>query len=131
MCREKKATKHQRYKKLVAKCDGDAHLLKKTYICLKCRSLPKQNLNNKCGLFDSESYVTFEKKIIDHVNVLQNNGIQIPASRSVFYNDVKKLLEVYFLRDFIVNVKDNKVVSVVIKNIPFVGDHEIKIKEQK
>lgn len=132
ICGTKKSTRHQRYKKLLGQCNGDVQVLKKTYVCLDCRSSLKHTTNkHQCDIFKIDLYYQLCSEINSLVVQLHKIGIQTPAHRALFYNDMKKLLEAYFLREFIINVKDNRVASVLIKNIPFMGDHEIKIKEQQ
>lgn len=135
-CNTKKLTKPHRYKKILDEYGGNRDLLKANYVCRDCkfkaakrwvtkkhmpRVLPSQ------GIEHTEPY----KKLVHDLSVgaftLHHNGIQHVECRNIFYLEVRKLLGAHNIVDFSINILDNKVVSITIKGIPFLGSHDIKI----
>lgn len=138
-CGKKKLTKPHRYKKLLNDFGGNREFLKANYVCRDCRfKLAKRWVTKKFmprtppsqGIEHTEPY----KKLVHDLSVgaftLHHNGIQHAECRNAFYFEVKRLLAQHNIVDFSINILDNKVVSITIRGLPFLGTHEIKIQEE-
>lgn len=138
-CGKKKLTKPQRYKKILNEYGGNRDLLKANYICQDCkfkaakRWVTKKFIPRPVPTQDIEHTEPY-KKLVHDLTVgaftLHHNGIQHKECRDIFYYDVKQLLASHNIVDFSINILDNKVVSITIRGIPFLGTHDINLKEQ-
>ena len=136
-CGDKKNIRHQRYKKLLALYQNNRDKLKSSYVCRECKlsnatRLVQNNLN-VINLNTSIQHLSGYGQLQKEVNLLAKDlharGIQIPNNRTWFFEQIKTTLLKYYFRDFLINVKDNRVVSIELQNVPFVGKHNIEIKE--
>jgi hypothetical protein len=136
-CGAKKNIRHQRYRKLLALNQNNRDRLKSTYICRDCKlsnatRLVQNNLKCIClntSIQQLSGYSQLQKELNLMAKELHTKGIQSHQNRDQFYVDVKQTLLKYYFRDFLINVKDNKVVSIELQNVPFTGKHNIEIKE--
>lgn len=138
-CGKKKLTKPHRYKKLLNEYGGNRDFLKANYVCRDCKFKSAKRWVTKkfmprtppaLGIEHTEPY----KKLVHDLSVgaftLHHNGIQFVECRNIYYSEVKRLLAQHNIVDFSINILDNKVVSITIRGLPFLGSHEIKIIEE-
>ena len=137
-CGDRKNIRHQRYTKLLAIHQNDREKLKASYLCRECKlvnatRLCQCNLNNislNVGVQHLSGYTQLKNKLGSLVKSYDAiGGVLTVNNRGLFYTDVKNTLAAYFIRDFLINVRDNKVVSIEIQNIPFTGKHNIEVQE--
>ena len=136
-CGAKKNIRHQRYRKLLALYQNNRDRLKSTYICRECKlvnatRLVQNNLNAvnlTATIQHLPGYSQLQNELSLKAKELSVRGISDQRNRDQFYIDVKQTLSKYFFRDFLINVKDNRVVSIELHNVPFTGKHNIEIKE--
>ena len=131
-CGDRKNIRHQRYRELLEDNGGNRDLLKKTYLCRKCKKLFFSNTTeekqSEMSIENMKGYKDLQNSLNDHALDLHIKGISNEKNRRDFYDAVKKILEERFIRDFSINIKDNKIESITINNIPFNGTHNIQIK---
>jgi len=136
-CGDPKNIRHQRYRKLLALHQNNRDKLKASYICRDCKlanaaRLVQNNIstvNLHTTIQHLSGYGQLQKELSLMAKELTTKGISDQHNRDQFYINVKQTLSKYFFRDFIINVKDNRVVSIELQNVPFTGKHNIEIKE--
>lgn len=139
-CEKRKQVRHNRYKQLV-KIFSSKENLKQNYICQKCKidkayrliknktkSVKIAKISNIDDFLDSSaSVLELKNKIQQHVNWINEKGVNDSFSRNIFYKNIKFIFEQENIRDFIINVLENKVVSITINKIPLIRSYIIKI----
>jgi len=139
-CGKKKQTRPQRYKKiLIEKYNNNRDLLKKNYICRNCKykiakrlivnKYDLQKKNEELSISQTQQYKELLILLHNRTKLLYENGIQYRECREAYYYDVKKILSQYNVVDFIINIMDNKIHSITIKKVPFIGSYDISIGE--
>ena len=136
-CGDPKNIRHQRYKKLLALHQNNRDKLKASYICRDCKLANAarlvQNNINTVNLHTTLQHLSGYSQLQKDINVLaaqiNTTGLQNHMDRAQFHENLRNTLSKYFFRDFIINVKDNRVVSIELQNVPFTGKHNIEIKE--
>jgi hypothetical protein len=134
-CKQKKNIRHHRYKEILKnRFGGDKNTLKKKYVCMNCQKpkiIEKNQIINKISSenYNKDLYYNIKAQITDKVNTLYKRGFFIKGNRDQFYYDCKNILIRYKINDFVINVKDNKIHSILCKNIPIINTYEIKIEE--
>lgn len=145
-CGKRKYTRPQRYRKiLLERYNGDRQQLKKNYTCQDCKfkaakrwvlkntispSIPLTTTDSKELIIEqTNSYQELQKILLEKVKLLHANGIQHRECREAFYYDVKQILLQYNITDFIINVLHNKVNTITLRGLPFIGTYELKLTE--
>lgn len=129
-CGARKNIRHQRYRELLNQYNGNRDYLEKTYLCRACKKFLLDTGNKQqpeLSIENMRGYRDLQNRLSDYALDLHIKGIGDAHNRRSFYEEVKKILEEKYIRDFTINIKDNKVVSITIKNIPFSGTHDIQI----
>ena len=127
-CKSKKHIRHNRYKELLhKKYGGNKDVFYKNYICASCKRKFTKTITKtkKQTIKETYDYSEIKRQLTQHANFLYQRGIHIKGNRDRFFMECKEVLKRYNLHHFTINVEKNKIKSITIHNIPFLGSEDI------
>lgn len=140
ICKNKKQTRHNRYKEILCEYyNNDKEQLKKLYVCRDCKyekafklvksKLPKiSNIDITDNIKDTIDYKQIYNIIQEKTDILHKRGICIKTNRENYYYEIKAILKKINVDNFLINVYNNRIISITLKKLPFISEYNITIK---
>lgn len=136
-CKQKRQVRHNRYKELLI-VFGDKFNLKNKYICNECKiDKAYKLLKHKKVVYKERTFedmlgslnevLIIKAKLQKNADWINEGRLADKYSRDLFYKMIKSVLSDHKVSDFLINVQDNKVVSITLNGLPLLKSYTIGV----
>lgn len=115
---------------------GSLGLLKETYKCRICRKEEREEKKYKLNrqlesiqhnIKESDIYTNLRIELQNQILLFEKQNMTLPVVQQSFLDNIKNILASFYITEYNFNVDQGRIRSVLIKNLPLLGDMTIEI----